>query len=64
MTAVFAGGTISLLFTGLAMAETSNDLFELSIEELVSLEVTSVSRKAEPLADATSAVFVITRDDI
>jgi iron complex outermembrane receptor protein len=26
--------------------------------------VTSVSRKAEPLADATSAVFVITRDDI
>ncbi len=50
--------------TGFAFAETPNDLFELSIEELVNLEVTSVSRKAEPLADATSAVFVITRDDI
>ncbi len=49
---------------GIASAETPNDLFDLSIEELVSLEVTSVSRKAEPLADATSAVFVITRDDI
>ncbi len=40
------------------------DLFDLSIEELVNLEVTSVSRKAESLADTASAVYVITRDDI
>ncbi|MDJ0918659.1 MAG: TonB-dependent receptor [Woeseiaceae bacterium] len=46
------------------MAESANDLFDLSIEELVNLEITTVSRKAERLADATSAVFVITRDDI
>lgn len=62
--AVFAGSFLAFCMTGLAFAETPNDLFELSIEELVNLEVTSVSRKAEPLADATSAVFVITRDDI
>ncbi len=63
-TAVFAGSFLTLCMSGLAVADSHNDLFELSIEELVSLEVTSVSRKAEPLADATSAVFVITRDDI
>ncbi len=64
LTGILAGSAFSLCFGGLAMADTTNDLFELSIEELVNLEVTSVSRKAEPLADATSAVFVITRDDI
>lgn len=64
LSAGFAGGFFALCFVGPAQANTANDLFELSIEELVSLEVTSVSRKAEPLADATSAVFVITRDDI
>ncbi len=63
-TAVFTGSFLTFCLTGLAYADSHNDLFELSIEELVSLEVTSVSRKAEPLADATSAVFVITRDDI
>jgi iron complex outermembrane receptor protein len=64
LTAVAAGCLFSLGFTQSALADTVNDLFDLSIEELVSLEVTSVSRRAEPLADATSAVFVITRDDI
>ncbi|MEO1037315.1 MAG: TonB-dependent receptor [Pseudomonadota bacterium] len=47
-----------------AHGSTANDLFDLSIEELVNLEVTSVSRKAERLADTTSAVYVITQDDI
>jgi len=64
LSAVAAGGLFVLGFVGPVLAATANDLFELSIEELVSLEVTSVSRRAEPLADATSAVFVITRDDI
>ncbi|MEM6639513.1 MAG: TonB-dependent receptor [Pseudomonadota bacterium] len=49
----------------LPAAQAADDsLFDLSIEELVSLEVTSVSRKAERLSDTTSAVFVITQDDI
>ncbi len=43
---------------------TSNDLIELSLEELMSIEVTSVSKKPEKLADAAAAIFVITREDI
>lgn len=37
---------------------------DLSLEELMSIEVTSVSKKAEPLSEAAAAVFVITKDDI
>jgi iron complex outermembrane recepter protein len=40
------------------------DLTELSIEELLKVEVTSVSRRAEPISAAAAAVFVITQDDI
>jgi len=42
----------------------SEDLIDLSLEELMSVEVTSVSRKAEKLAHAPAAVFLITSDDI
>lgn len=59
---------VATLATGTAAASASgrsvDDLFDLSIEELVNLEVTSVTRTPERLADATSAVYVITRDDI
>ena len=40
------------------------DLADLSIEELANIEVTSVSRKAEPLAGAAASLYVITADDI
>lgn len=40
------------------------DLMSLSLEELTSLEVTSVSRKAQKVSEAAAAVFVITSDDI
>ena len=53
-----------LTWPALELDAKTNDLFDLSIEELVNLEVTSVSRKVERLADTTSAVFVITQDDI
>ncbi len=36
----------------------------LSLEDLLQVEVTSVSKKAEKLADAPAAVFVITAEDI
>ena len=39
-------------------------LTAMSIEDLMEIEVTSVSRKAERLSDASAAVFVITREDI
>ena len=40
------------------------DLTRLSLEELAMVEVTSVSRRPEALADAASAIFVISADDI
>ena len=40
------------------------DLTELSLEELLDIEVTTVSRKAGSVADSPAAVYVITREDI
>ncbi len=40
------------------------DLTALSIEDLMKIEVTSVSKKAQKVSDAAAAVFVITQDDI
>jgi iron complex outermembrane receptor protein len=40
------------------------DLTELSLEELMNIEVTSVSKKEEGLFDAPAAVYVITQEDI
>ncbi|MCF7992640.1 MAG: hypothetical protein K9M02_19530, partial [Thiohalocapsa sp.] len=40
------------------------DLTELSLEELLDVEVTSVGKKAQSLADAAAAVFVIGSEDI
>ena len=39
-------------------------LKKLSVEELMNVVVTSVSRRAEPLSHAGSAIQVITQDDI
>lgn len=49
---------------GAAVQGTDQDLSTLSLEELAQVEVTSVSRRPERLADAAASVFVITRDDI
>lgn len=40
------------------------DLARLSLEELAMVEVTSVSRRPEALADAAAAIFVISAEDI
>lgn len=55
---------VALAWTSASFADTTNDLFDLSVEELINFQVTSVSGKAERLGDTTSAVFVITQDDI
>ncbi|MFH1312486.1 MAG: TonB-dependent receptor [Candidatus Eisenbacteria bacterium] len=39
-------------------------LYQLSIEELMEIEVTSVSRRPERLSETAAAVFVITAEDI
>ncbi|MBL8498622.1 TonB-dependent receptor [Nitrosomonas sp. JL21] len=41
-----------------------NSLLDLSIEELMKVEVTTVSRHSQKLTQVPSAVFVITQDDI
>jgi len=52
----------SSLVADAAAAGGARDLTELSLEELSQIEVTSVSRKEEPLADAAAAVAVITNE--
>ncbi|MBX7250238.1 MAG: TonB-dependent receptor [Caulobacteraceae bacterium] len=49
---------------GPARAATADDLSRLSLEELANVEITSVSKQAEPLSHAAAAVFVISADDI
>lgn len=47
-------------------AEFSSDreLTQLSIEELMNIEVISTTKQAQPLADAASAIFVVTQEDL
>ena len=66
----FSGGRVWALFlaafTATAAAQTASDrsLADLSLEELINLEITSVSRRAERLSEAPASVFVITGEDI
>src|SRR3990172_12125484 len=64
MTALFCAFLVLFGPTGLIMAQDEKDLSDLSIEELMNIEVTSVSRKKESLEHAPAAIYVITADDI
>jgi iron complex outermembrane receptor protein len=63
-------GLVSALLTDRADAQSAPagpsivDLKQLSVEELMNIEVTSVSKEPEKLLDAASAIQVITSDDI
>lgn len=59
-----AGGAIALETGARQMAAISGDLTELSLDALLDLDVVSVSRRAEPLAQAAAAVFVLTGEEI
>ncbi len=41
-----------------------DDLTELSLEDLMNIEITSVSKKSETLSEAPAAIFVITQEDL
>lgn len=61
--AFVASFSISLLLTsGHGLAQ--SDLANLSLEDLSRLEVTTVSRKVQKLADTAAAVTVLTAEDI
>lgn len=47
-----------------AQEDAAADLSELSLESLMEISVTSVSKKAEELGNAAAAVYVITAEDI
>jgi len=51
-------------FTLCHAATSETDLPDLSLEELSNIPVTSVSKRAEPLANAPASIFVITGEDI
>ena len=57
--AVLSGGLSSA-----AQAQSIEELKRLSVEDLGRIEVTSVSKRPEPLSDAAAAVYVISHDDI
>lgn len=56
---------IALLTAFSPCSHAAGDIFDdLSLEDLVKTEVTSVSRKSQSLSDVAAAAFVITSDDI
>ena len=61
-------GVMALAFSGgvWAQEEDGQDdgLFDLSLEDLLSVEVTSVAKRAQPLHDAAAAIFVLNQRDI
>ena len=61
---VFAGLCLATMPVWAASNQADDELFDLSLGELLNLEVTSVSKKAQPLSKAAAAIFVITNEDI
>ncbi len=52
------------LSPGIVLSREMSDLTELDLEDLMNIEITSVSKKPQRLSDAAAAIFVITGDDI
>jgi len=45
-------------------ADGETDVFSLGLEDLMKIQITSVSKKSQQISDAAAAVFVITQEDI
>ena len=60
------GGVVALfLFSGLVQAqELDEDLFDLSLEELMNIEIVSASKKAESTFKSPLSSSVVTKDEI
>src|SRR5258708_7865179 len=58
---------LSALLAGNAIAQnqkTVPDVTAMSMEDLMNMQVTSVSKRTQKVADAAAAIFVITQEDI
>jgi iron complex outermembrane receptor protein len=53
-----------LLSANAGAAPTNNPVADLSLEELLDVKVTSVSKREEKLTDAAAAIFVLNNDDL
>jgi iron complex outermembrane receptor protein len=53
-----------LCLAGTGFAQSTADLTRISVEDLMRIEVTSVSKKERPLGTSPAAVHVLTHDDI
>jgi iron complex outermembrane recepter protein len=56
--------TLLVHVSSTAADTTSTDFTEMSLDDLLRVDVLSASKKAEPLSDTTSAIYVITAEDI
>src|SRR6266852_6255460 len=64
---IFIAGFLSVLLAGSTVAQNSRnvpDVTAMSMEDLMNLQVTSVSKRTQKVADAAAAIFVITQEDI
>ncbi len=59
-----ANSTSAAGIYGNAEQVSTNTLIDLSLEELMNIEVTTVSRRSQKISEVAAAVFVITQDDI
>jgi len=59
---------VAILFLGLAWSarpsQANENLESLTLEQLMAIEVTSVSKRPQRVIDTPAAIFVLTRDDI
>lgn len=56
--------SVGFLLPASCWSFSDSDLMSLSLEELTSLEVTSIGRKPQKVSEMAAAVFVITQEDI
>src|SRR6202041_2371901 len=64
LTLACALGSARVLADQVPLNETSGDLYQISLESLMNMEVTSVSKREQKLSQAAAAIFVINQDDI
>src|SRR6202521_115675 len=55
---------LSVASNGLSQTSAPRDLTQASLEDLMNIQVTSVSKKEQSLSKTGAAIYVITQDDI